>query len=123
MIPDYKLIIGGIKMSRTYRRKKVSDSRVLEMWCIDPDLDCNCSMIGCGMKCPYKNKKKTIRKYHRETRSGFGWNGNVPSDYRRMMAREYRAKMKAETNRILKQGDYENYSFDKMMTDYGWMYW
>jgi hypothetical protein len=109
-------------MSRTYRRKKVKDSIIISEICVEWDSDCS-KMICCSKNCPYKNDKKNISIYHRDSKNSYGWSGNVPYNYRKTVIREYKAKMKAEVRRIIVQGDYENYSFNKWYTDFGYYYW
>lgn len=70
-----------------------------------------------------KELKKSINKYHGDTGKGYGWNGNAPADFRRMMSREFRSKCKHEMRRINSQGDYEEYSFDPFEKNAGWYYW
>lgn len=113
-------------MSKTYRRKKVSDNAILRDICYayrDIEAIRNCRYNDCSRNCPYRDDAATISRYHRDTRSGYGWNGNAPKSYRKMLNREKRAKAKAEVKRIINQGDYESYSFDKWCHDAGWYYW
>lgn len=63
------------------------------------------------------------RIFHRDTNSGYGWNGNVPKSYRKIVTAQCRAKDKAETRKILKKGNYENYSFNPWKSDAGYDYW
>ena len=66
---------------------------------------------------------KSINKYHADTGVGYGWAGHAPASFRRDCNREFRAKMKHETRRILKQGDYWDYEFKPFKKDAGWLYW
>ena len=111
-------------MGKTIRRKSVPKSVILNNYCFAHDpYHRECLYRTCSRDCPYRDDEKTIRVFHKDTRGNYGWKGSAPSDFRRMINREKRAKMKAEINRINKQGDYENYSFDKWTKDAGWLYW
>lgn len=117
-------------MSRTYRRKGVKaekgwgDFRYLE---------------SRGVKCSFwwweadrtedfvPDKEHYLKyceaRYHSDTRVGFGWKGNAPASYRRCLTRSEKSKDKAETRRILKQGDYEEYEYTPWKKDAGYHYW
>jgi len=110
-------------MSKTIRRKHVSDFVILNNICMDWGNGCISKVIQCTRDCPYKNNKRTLSKYHRDTHVGYGLNGNAPKSYRKTINREKRSKMKAEVKRIMVQGDYDEYSFDKWVHDAGWYYW
>jgi len=106
-------------MSKTVRRKKVADHTILRDFCMDfLDNDCISLGIPCTLDCPYRDKKRTISRYRRDTHVGYGL--NAPKSSRKIVNREKRAKMKAEARRILIQGDYDEYSFDKWVHDAGW---
>lgn len=70
-----------------------------------------------------KYKKYADWQYHKDTRNGFGWKGNVPSGIRKSVIRHYRTKAKHEVIKINKKGIYEEYSFDPWKVDFGWHYW
>lgn len=111
-------------MGKTIRRKHVSDSRIINNYCTTYKADFKeCLYRTCSFNCPFRDNEKTIRDFRKDTKSNYGWAGHAPSDFRRMINREKRAKMKAELTRINKKGDYENYSFDKWVKDAGWLYW
>lgn len=118
----------GVKMSRTYRRKKVTEARIIEDTCyqyVSSNIIkryCR-EFINCSKNCPARDDKYTVSKYRRDTRIGYGWRGNAPAGFRRCVERTKRAKYTAETRRILKQGDYENYSYAVDYKDAGWLYW
>ena len=117
-------------MSRTYRRKGVKaekgwgdrnylKSRGITYFHYWWEVDCTED---------YVPDKEHYRKYwnarfHSDTGTGFGWQGSVPADYRRTVNRIERAKDKAETRRILKQGDYEEYEYTPWKNDAGYHYW
>jgi hypothetical protein len=112
-------------MSRTYRRKKVTNDQILETYCyrIEQCVNDRCFGIHCSRNCSIRDDKYTVSKYHRETKSGYGWDGHAPKSYTRMLNRERRAKDKVETSRVLRHMDYDGYSFDKWIKDAGWFYW
>jgi len=110
-------------MSKTVRRKHVSDQFIINEICYGWKNNCIGKVIQCTKDCPYKDNKKTISEYRRDTHVGYGLRGNAPKVWRKVVNREKRAKMKAETRRILIQGDYEEYTFDKWVHDAGWYYW
>ena len=67
-----------------------------------------------------KPHTKRIRRYHSD-----GWyDENAPKWFRQLFCnRKYRAKMNHETRRILKQGDYEEYSYRINKKDSIWKWW
>lgn len=110
-------------MSRTVRRKKVThipyniDRLYLKsrgLWDADE---------GHPIFTSTQYKKYVNAKFHGDTRSGHGWLGAAPSDFRRCLNRIRRSKSNHETRRILKQGDYESYQFDKWVKDAGLIFW
>jgi len=114
-------------MARTYRRKKV---KAEEDWGVHSYLESR----GIHWYAEHEellaavpDAKHYVRyytaMYHKDTRTNFGWNGNAPAGYRRSLNSVRRAKDKAETNRILRQGDYENYCFYPWYKDAGWYWW
>ena len=124
MIPDYKTIIGGIKMSKTIRRRHVPDSRVIGTHCYAYKVGFkDCLTRRCSKNCPHRDDDLTVSIFHRDTHEGHGLCGAAPKSFRKMINREKRSKDKAETTRINKQGDYDEYTFDKWRRDAGWMYW
>lgn len=62
-------------------------------------------------------------KYHRDTKTGYGWNGNAPKSFNKMLNRIKRSKMKAEVRKMMVSGNFDNYQFDKWVRDSGWYYW
>jgi len=114
-------------MGKTIRRKKVSDYEIFNRgWCDYKPGHCSYDIIKtyhCGINCPYRDKTKTIRKFHKDTRSGYGWKGHAPKSFNKEINRIKKAKMKAEVRRIMVQGDYDDYSFDPWKRDAGWIYW
>lgn len=110
-------------MSRTYRRKKVTEDQILESYCYQYK-ECPLEYIrNCSRNCSFRNDKYTVSKYHTDTRSGYGWNGNAPKRYTKALNRERRAKDRAEVSRIIRHMDYDGYSFDKWIKDAGYFYW
>ncbi len=97
-------------MSRTYRRKDVPDYVIIR------DID-----FSWKSSCKGYTDKQTVSKYHRCTRVGYGY--SVPKAFCKILNRERRAKDKAETRRILIQGDYEKYQFNAWVKDAGWFCW
>jgi hypothetical protein len=116
-------------MSKTIRRKKIPAIRITgNGWCNRKHNDCPNFKNGiysytCDGECPYRDDKLTINKYHRDTSSGYGWNGSAPKSFRKIINRSRKAKMRQECRRIMTQGDYEDYSFDNWKKDAGWLYW
>ncbi len=110
-------------MSKTVRRKKVNNHTILNEICMDWGNGCIGKVIQCARNCPYKDNKKTISRYRRDTHVGYGLMGHAPKNINKMFNRSKRAKMKAEVKRIMVQGDYEEYTFNKWVRDAGWYYW
>jgi len=61
--------------------------------------------------------------FRKDTRVGYGWNGNVPKYYRKILTESHRAKDKAVVRKILKSGNYEDYNFNPWKSDAGYDYW
>lgn len=70
-----------------------------------------------------KELAKAAAIYHSDMGCGYSWSGNAPKDFRKSIDRIKRAKEKAETRRILKERDFENYNFNPRKRDAGWLYW
>ena len=105
-------------MSRTIRRKGKVPEWVKEDSYWDNKLRRCVSVPLKGLEL-----KRSIAKYHRDTKEGYGWNGNAPKNWRKMIDRSKKSKEKAETSRILKQWDFEDYGFNPRKRDAGWYYW
>jgi|GEM_PF-5827899 len=100
-------------MSRTYRRV----NRDLPEW-ITHDWK---PIDGVWKDIPYEGKKLKKIVSIQYTDNGCCIDGNdVPAHYRKTINREFRAKMKQEVRRILKQHDYENYSFNLYRNTVAW---
>lgn len=102
-------------MSRTYRRKNRIPEWVVTEW---KKID------GIWTDVPYiDNELKTvISKYKSD--SGECCDGNdVPKRFRQTLNRIFRAKMNAETQRILKQADYYEYEYTPFGQTAAWEYW
>ncbi len=103
-------------MSRTIRRKGNVPEWVKEDSYWNKTLYVTVPLKGLELK-------QAIAKYHRDTKEGYGWAGAAPKSWRKMVDRGKKSKEKAETNRILKQGDFEEYVFNPRKRDAGWSYW
>jgi hypothetical protein len=111
-------------MSRTYRKKRVTAE---EDWILSDILSKVFHYLE-SRGIPYNTKEEDIlamvpdaghyvryrdAMYHKDT-------DNLccaPRSYRKILNSTRRAKEKLETNRILKQGDYFSYCFDKRIKD------
>jgi C4-type Zn-finger protein len=118
-----------VKMSKTIRRKKVPASRITgNGWCNRKANDCPVFKNGiysyiCNGDCPYRDDELTISEFHRDTHGNYGWNGSAPKNFRKIINRSKKAKMRQEMRRIMTQGDYEDYTFNPWKKDAGWLYW
>lgn len=109
-------------MSRSYKRKKVRNDHILEHYCYELKIGNICPIFTpCNLNCPHRDNEATLKRYRRETHVGYGY--SVPKKITKQFNRERRAKMKAEVNRIWREGDYEEYQFDPWKQDAGWYYW
>ena len=103
-------------MSRTVRRKNYVPYWVGTDWeRIDG--------IFQRVKLEGKALQLELTKYHSDWGSGAYWVKNAPAWFRRDKERLKRAKDRAEERRLLKQGDYEEYSFTPRRKDVGWDWW
>jgi len=110
-------------MSKTRRRKNVgfgSGKKSYGKWVLNKYVY-NISMPVSWIPYTDKELKVSINKYHSD--AGCGEKLPVPAWYRREEERRRRRKIKAETNRILRTGDYENYEYPNLKNDIIWKWW
>ena len=110
-------------MSRTRRRKRTPE------WVLNPCYwKLNGRVVGFRDDFPSwtqhnkasDNDLKCIKnKYHSDAYDDI----NAPKWFRQERNRNYRAKMNHETSRILKQGDYSDYSYKRYVKDVNWLWW
>jgi len=74
-----------------------------------------------NVRCTWDNYPEY--KFHGDTRPGFGWRGAAPKGFRKSLDRSKKVKEKMQTRKILKTGDYDNYSYNPRKKDAGWFYW
>ncbi len=110
-------------MSKTFRRKtgRPRPHWVTEKWTHTGSKTNGYDYAYIPLKGPELGR--SIAKYHGDSSKGYGWNGNAPKDFCKMIDRAKRAKEKAETRKMLVTGDYENYSYAPRKKDAGWQYW
>lgn len=105
-------------MSRTYRRK---NTKVPKWFITELKYE-----KGYVKEIPYTGKKlkRAIAKYYSDCGYGLGWmTASTPKWFRQERNRLYRVKMKREVKRILREEDFENYSFDPFKKDTKYLWW